>query len=603
MRRRLLRAMMALVILALAPVSRGASYFTYSDIGLNDANPIGLTESGYIAGLSVDSGAFLGNTIGPYTLLPDHRQPSGIRDAADGSVWVVDKGKYRWSSATGVWEDLGYRAINLSGAEVWDVNRSGAVVGTFGTSFQRWAFAYADFGDGWKTHVLPSFSEGYVDKAGAAGAHAISDSGYIVGGLPATATELHAFVYRNGVMKDLGPGVAVHVNEVGQVLIRDQGMGSEAYIYDDRDGSMRALGGSTSYIANSINRWGQVVGTFYNFTNPKIYTPFLWERGRFYNLKNYMADASFEIINPVAINDRGQITGWGFYDWPNDKPHAVLMTPVTGTSPFFPTSGAMELGTQATEFARAPSDKWYAPGTAPAGAAPQRGPARGPGGIPGVAAQGYHYTAVDGSRFVQVADFPDGFKTPVRLAVGDVVLGQFKPGDKLIFADYAALLGALLADGGVTTFTVTGIDPDLTLSHAPKFSLQLGFFGGAGDFAIRPRNNLLGDANGDSRVNYTDFVVLSSFFGQDKTSWYDGDFDLDGTVGASDFNLFRTHIDSPLSEDEAARIEAFAATVPEPATGVVAGLGLVCALLVGRRGAARGSGPDACAIAGISRAR
>lgn len=44
-----------------------------------------------------------------------------------------------------------------------------------------------------------------------------------------------------------------------------------------------------------------------------------------------------------------------------------------------------------------------------------------------------------------------------------------------------------------------------------------------------------GDANLDGTVNFQDFLIVSSQFGQDEKGWADGDFTGDGTVGFEDF--------------------------------------------------------------------
>ena len=55
---------------------------------------------------------------------------------------------------------------------------------------------------------------------------------------------------------------------------------------------------------------------------------------------------------------------------------------------------------------------------------------------------------------------------------------------------------------------------------------------------------IAGDANRDGAVDFADFQVLSSSFGQ-QGDWSAGDFDLDGTVGFSDFLLMADNFGSP----------------------------------------------------------
>ena len=75
---------------------------------------------------------------------------------------------------------------------------------------------------------------------------------------------------------------------------------------------------------------------------------------------------------------------------------------------------------------------------------------------------------------------------------------------------------------------------------------------------------LVGDANLDNEVDFSDFLILSENFG-DTGSWTSGDFDLDGAVQFADFLL--------LSENFG---EVAAATaVPEPSGVTLAALGLL----------------------------
>ena len=60
---------------------------------------------------------------------------------------------------------------------------------------------------------------------------------------------------------------------------------------------------------------------------------------------------------------------------------------------------------------------------------------------------------------------------------------------------------------------------------------------------------LRGDANGDRRVNLSDFVILRNHFGQ-SGQFRDGDFNYDGTVDLSDFVILRNHFGSDLDDPD-----------------------------------------------------
>ena len=53
---------------------------------------------------------------------------------------------------------------------------------------------------------------------------------------------------------------------------------------------------------------------------------------------------------------------------------------------------------------------------------------------------------------------------------------------------------------------------------------------------VRPR-----DANGDCFVDFADFLILSSNFGQSGKSLVDGDFDGSGTVDFADFLILSSN--------------------------------------------------------------
>jgi hypothetical protein len=294
------------------------------------------------------------------------------------------------------------------------------------------------------------------------------------------------------------------------------------------------------------------------------------------------------VDGPVAINDRGEIAAFSA-PWQGGPYRTLVLTPNEGFSPFFPHTADEDTTLATTRFRQAPTDRWYAPGTPE----PQSGGPVGavaaaplPNGLrPFGPAQAYHYVA-DLGLFAQVQDFPYAFKSPVEVSVGGIALGEFMTGHRLTFAEFGEKLGPLLEGGGVREFTVTGIDPMDDVRGIPKFSLELGFTGDKADFRIQARNSMVGDADGDGVVGFADFVTFRAFFGDQGRSWFEGDFTLDGEVAADDFELLRSNMGGPLTPEQAAEVDEFAATVPEPGTAVA--LLTFCALLLRRRPAGSG---------------
>ena len=140
-------------------------------------------------------------------------------------------------------------------------------------------------------------------------AHAINNRDEIVGGSQTADGRNHPFLWRNGIMTDLGQldasgegfGVATDINDAGQVIGVSEGRdGMHSFLWTD--GVLTDLGtlGGSYTVAWAINNRGQVVG--YSF--PAGVGPahgFLWQRG-------VMTDLG-ELTEAVDINDRGQVIG------------------------------------------------------------------------------------------------------------------------------------------------------------------------------------------------------------------------------------------------------------------------------------------------------
>jgi probable HAF family extracellular repeat protein len=143
-------------------------------------------------------------------------------------------------------------------------------------------------------------------------ARAINDGGQVVGWATAPDGYEHAFLYRWGLMTDLGtlggPGSrAWDINNSGQV-VGEAGMTSgydgHAFLYSD--GQMIEISAAFGSVANGINEGGQVVG-------------FAWAGHAFlYNPGGSMTDLGTfggPYSRALKINDGGLIVGYAYTDW------------------------------------------------------------------------------------------------------------------------------------------------------------------------------------------------------------------------------------------------------------------------------------------------
>lgn len=80
-----------------------------------------------------------------------------------------------------------------------------------------------------------------------------------------------------------------------------------------------------------------------------------------------------------------------------------------------------------------------------------------------IIADGFRFEMTDGSLFTEILNFPTGFNDPFTVEVDGQVLGQFGPQDSVDFG------------AGVSAFTITGIDPSVTIGDPLAFPIRLDF--------------------------------------------------------------------------------------------------------------------------------
>lgn len=180
-------------------------------------------------------------------------------------------------------------------------------------------------------------SLGALTPGGSSEANAINQSGEIVGNstYPGGVDVTHAFVYANGVMKDLGTfggqysdSNAAAVNSSGQVVGYAQTLtGSDPFLYSN--GTMYDLGNlpgpKEEGGATGINDAGTIVGSSRNDIT-QLVSAFVYTDGTMYDLNSLLVNSQgYHLTQATGINNSGQIVSWATTD--SGAYRAVLLTP------------------------------------------------------------------------------------------------------------------------------------------------------------------------------------------------------------------------------------------------------------------------------------
>ncbi|SNB47974.1 probable extracellular repeat, HAF family [Geobacter sp. DSM 9736] len=130
---------------------------------------------------------------------------------------------------------------------------------------------------------------------------AMNDAGTVAGQSGTAAEEMHAFLWRNGMMTDMGIFDIVAINNADQVIGTQEG---RSYIWDN--GVLTDLGtlGGRTASARALNDSGEVVGE--SETAAGVKHAFLWKNGVMADLGTL---AGHSVSSAYDINNSGRIAG------------------------------------------------------------------------------------------------------------------------------------------------------------------------------------------------------------------------------------------------------------------------------------------------------
>ena len=306
-------------VLLLCGILCGTSFasgsYKITDLGAGRANDI--NDAGQVVGVSTDTAqAFL--------------YDNGVKTSLGGTNSCATSINAKGQIVGSTLNDLSFlyadgtmtKITNCSAAN--SINSFGKIAGEYSSG----AFLYSD-------GSLVSVSA--IGKIGIG--YGINEAGQVAGSYYGSDLVFHAFFYDGSTTHDIGTlgtdyvsSEASSINNSGVIVghsTQADGYGSSwetyhAFIYED--GVMRDIGKSwKKSVASDINNVGTVVGTL-DSSGIFDFEAFIYSHGVLTNLNTQIdADSGWTLTCANAINESGQIVGYGKL---NGETHAYLLTPV-----------------------------------------------------------------------------------------------------------------------------------------------------------------------------------------------------------------------------------------------------------------------------------
>jgi probable HAF family extracellular repeat protein len=136
--------------------------------------------------------------------------------------------------------------------------------------------------------------------------HAINNRTQIVGRSDTTPGSNHAFLWEDGIMKDLGTLSSIPFSGSGATCINDSGQVvglSDGKVFLWERGTMRDLGLPRFTLPQALNNRGDIVG--WTSTSGGLHA-FIWRDGVLTDLGTLGGCCS----TAYAVNNQGEVVGW-----------------------------------------------------------------------------------------------------------------------------------------------------------------------------------------------------------------------------------------------------------------------------------------------------